>query len=73
MVGDESACPKCRGRMETGFVIDQGDTKYTRVAQWVQGAPERAFWLGLNLKGSDVLSITTLRCVRCGFLEEYAR
>lgn len=73
MVDDENSCPKCRGRMETGFVIDQGDTKYTRVSQWTQGPPEQSFWLGVNLKGRDVLPITTFRCIRCGFLEGYAR
>jgi hypothetical protein len=78
LVGNESECPKCRRRtevgfMEVGFVIDQGDTIYTRVSQWAQGPPEQSFWLGVNLKGRDVVPITTFRCVRCGFLEAYAR
>lgn len=72
MSGFDGDCPKCRGRMEDGFVIDRGDTTYTRVAQWVEGEPEGTFWLGVNLKGRRILNVRTHRCTRCGFLESYA-
>jgi len=46
------------------------------VAEWVEGAPEVARFLGMNAglseKGRARLPIVTLRCVGCGLLRFYA-
>jgi hypothetical protein len=65
-------CPRCRGRMEPGYVMDRGDQNSRHAAQWVEGPPERSFWTGLKLKDRAVLPVTTYRCAECGYLESYA-
>jgi len=64
-------CPKCGGAMVDGFVVDHTHGG-VGVASWVEGAPEKSFWLGLKLRGKRTLGIATWRCGRCGFLESYA-
>ncbi len=67
------SCPKCRGRMEAGFVLDKGDHNSQQVSEWVEGKPIKSFWIGLKTKGRRSLPITVARCDTCGFLESYAR
>jgi hypothetical protein len=63
-------CPKCKGAMSEGFVID--NTHGSRgVATWSEGPPQKSFWLGVALKGKP-LEIATWRCTACGYLENYA-
>lgn len=64
-------CPKCTGRMETGFIIDEIHGG-TQVSQWVEGLPNRHWFLGMRTKGRRKLPITVYRCSRCGFLESWA-
>lgn len=64
-------CPKCPGKMEEGFVLDQTYGANTQSA-WIEGEPVRSFWTGVKLKGKDRIPVTTLRCSRCGYLESYA-
>jgi hypothetical protein len=75
-------CPKCNFEMEHGFQVDGIDRKSYRQAQWAAGPPKAhdETFLGLKvfeewalkLKEEDLKSITTYRCVECGFLENYA-
>ena len=66
-----STCSKCGIILQEGFILDQ--TRNSRVpAEWVEGKPERSFWVGLSLKGRTKLPITSHRCPRCGYLELYA-
>ena len=69
---DRLECPRCRGAMRPGYVLDHGDHNSRRVAQWVAGPPEKSFWLGLKTGDRAVLPVTTFRCERCGCLESYA-
>ena len=64
---------KCRGGMEQGYVLDRGDYDARRVARWIEGAPERSFWMGLSLKNRRQLETATYRCTNCGYLEAYAK
>lgn len=67
----EMICPKCGSRMTTGFVL--GQSSQARVqAEWVEGAVEKSFWTGINLKGRRRFPVTADRCEKCGFLELYA-
>jgi hypothetical protein len=65
-------CPRCRGAMRAGFVMDRADHNVGTVPRWVAGAPEKSFWTGLKTKDRDVLAVTTYRCEKCGYLESYA-
>jgi hypothetical protein len=65
-------CPRCRGEMQAGYVVDRGDSNVPSVSRWVEGAPEKSFWTGLKMNDRDVLPVTTYRCERCGYLESYA-
>ncbi|MFL5385237.1 MAG: PF20097 family protein [Longimicrobiaceae bacterium] len=63
-------CPKCGSPMTSGFLLDMKDS--ATVTDWVEGAPEKSFWTGLNLKGRRRFPVVADRCERCGFLELYA-
>ena len=65
-------CPRCRGNMSEGFVIDLGDHNRTDGQKWIKGEPERSIWAGLKTTDRDAYSVTTYRCDRCGYLESYA-
>ena len=63
-------CPKCQGTMNEGFLLT--DRQGARsVSSWVEGAPQKSFWLGLKLPSKPVPT-QTFRCQRCGYLENYA-
>jgi hypothetical protein len=64
-------CPKCRGEMEQGFVVDRTYGAQL-VSQWAKGAPVKSFWTGTKLPDEE-LPIGTYRCSSCGYLEAYAR
>ena len=65
-------CLRCSGAMERGFVIDKAHYSVPDTQNWVEGAPERSFWMGLRMKGREVVPVVTWRCERCGYLESYA-
>jgi len=58
--------------MEEGFVRDRSDSATGHVALWVAGPPEGSIWVGTKVRGKETHPVTTLRCVRCGYLESYA-
>jgi len=64
-------CPKCSGRMEAGFVLDQTHGGYAQPT-WLAGQPIRSFWTGLKIGRQKRLPITTHRCASCGYLESFA-
>ncbi len=66
-----SECPKCSGRMEQGFVMD--NTYGARVvSHWAAGAPQKSFWAGTKMPEEKLIPIGTFRCSKCGYLESYA-
>jgi uncharacterized Zn finger protein len=67
----KTACPKCSGKMEPGFIKDEG---YGTVhpSKWVAGPPEKSFWTGTRTRGRKQVQVTTFRCGECGYLESYA-
>ena len=67
-----SECPKCRSRMEEGFIQDAGQHG-VQTGKWIEGAPEKSFWTGVKTKGKRQFEVHTYRCSRCGYLEAYAR
>lgn len=57
--------------MSEGFIVDKGYGS-SEVAKWVDGPPEKSFWVGLKLGGKEKIEIVTWRCRKCGYLESYA-
>ena len=66
-------CPKCNGEMVQGFIFDREHGGLRRVINWVEGAPDKAFWTGTKVLEEKCVSVGTFRCSVCGFLESYAR
>jgi hypothetical protein len=64
-------CSKCGGRMEDGFVVDEG-YGVVSVSTWQEGPPRKSFWSGIKREKGSQREIKTLRCVKCGYLESYA-
>ena len=63
-------CPKCGSPMTTGFLLDNAQSP--KPTEWVEGAPEKSFWIGLKLNNRRRFPVNADRCERCGFLELYA-
>lgn len=72
MARSAPTCPRCRGPMEEGYVLDLGNSNRRHQETWVEGAPESSFWRGLKTEGRENLPVTTWRCRACGCLESYA-
>ncbi len=66
----DNICPKCKGEMEKGFILDVTHG-YRLVSQWMAGEAEKSFW-GIKVRGKRQKSIRTWRCTSCGYLESYA-
>jgi predicted nucleic-acid-binding Zn-ribbon protein len=64
-------CPKCRGRMQEGFITDSTYGGLV-VGAWIEGKPVKNFWTGLRISGRRKIQTSTWRCERCGYLESYA-
>lgn len=63
-------CPKCQASMAEGFI--PVDKNYIpQVMGWVAGPPKKGWWGDVKLPTKPV-PITTYRCTKCGFLEQYA-
>ena len=63
-------CPKCGGSMEEGVIIENDHGGSRSVTRWQTGAPEKGFF-GLKKKEPQY-PVRSMRCGRCGFLENYA-
>ena len=64
-------CPKCGGSMEEGFIIENDHGGGRSVTRWQSGAPEKGFF-GMVKKKEPQYPVRSMRCGRCGFLENYA-
>ena len=71
-MSDTNRCPKCRGDMQQGFIVDNSYGELI-VSHWAAGAPRKSFWTGTKLPQEKRIPIGTYRCSSCGFLEAYAR
>lgn len=73
MAQNKSICPKCKGEMEEGFILDKGAYGSQNPSDWVEGEPRPSFWHG-GVKVTDKrrYEVRSCRCVGCGYLELYA-
>jgi predicted nucleic-acid-binding Zn-ribbon protein len=61
-------CPKCKGRMESGYIRDYWGERSMTEAQWSPtGEKQHYFSLGKRT------TMTANRCTNCGYLELYAK
>ena len=67
-----SSCPKCNGSMTEGFIVDQG-YGVAQVSTYQTGQPRKSIWTGLKMNKEEQFAISTWRCNRCGFLENFAK
>lgn len=67
-----TACPKCRGKMQQGYIKDEGYA-IVHSSKWVSGPPEKSFWTGVKTRGKKQVEVLTYRCASCGYLESYAQ
>ena len=67
----EPQCPKCRSRMEAGFVLDNGYGTVTQ-SEWAEGEPQCSIWTGIRMKGRERHPVVTYRCSRRPYFESYA-
>jgi hypothetical protein len=65
-------CPKCRSKMEEGFIKDEG-AGVIHASKWVEGAPEKSVWTGMKTRGRKQVQVITYRYSGCGYLESYAK
>ena len=68
---DEMNCLKCDGAMEEGFIMDL-TVGGAGQKQWGKGKPKRTFIAGDVPSSGLRFKVTTYRCCKCGFLEDYA-
>ena len=68
-----SSCPKCTGSMSVGFVVDQGAYGTAGVSTYQAGQAKVSIWTGVKQNKKEQIAITTLRCNRCGYLENFAK
>jgi predicted Zn-ribbon and HTH transcriptional regulator len=65
-------CPKCNGEMVQGFLFEiDGPTR--KVSTWVEGEPEKSWFVSTKVPKEKCVPVGTFRCSACGFLESYAR
>ena len=72
MTETNTICPKCQSEMQEGFLIDSihGGSKVT---EWLSGTPKKNSWTGISMKDEQKIQVSTYRCVKCGYLESYAK
>ncbi len=73
MSAETTRCPKCNGEMVQGFIFDFHPGGKRLVSNWVEGAPEKAFWTVTKVPTEKCIPVGTFRCSGCGFLELYAQ
>jgi hypothetical protein len=64
-------CIHCHVAMESGFVLDGRHEGFAQ-EQWYSGKAKPSFWMGLKLEKDKIITVTTWRCPKCGYLESYA-
>lgn len=52
--------------------MEEGFLAAPRVAEWIAGPLEKSIRLGLKIANRKRRIIRSLRCTKCGFLENYA-
>ena len=70
MTDDEKICPKCSGKMKAGVIFDRAPA-HSGDHFWVDHEDKNL--IDDILRSGDMAKITSYCCIKCGFLENYAR
>ena len=73
MSATKNRCPKCDSEMVQGFIVDFGQGPGRLVSNWVEGPPEKSFWVQTKVPTDRCIPVGSFRCSGCGFLESYAQ
>jgi len=65
-------CPKCKGDMEQGYVVDY-NLAAPMQSKWIPGEPDTSFWSANTIDKKKLVPVSTFRCINCGYLESYAK
>ena len=68
----DTDCPKCRDKLEQGFIPEKS-AEGTYTTLWAEGEEPVAKWYGKTLKGLQMYAVEAWRCRSCGYVELYAR
>ena len=68
---DSLDCSKCQSPMQPGYLLEEGHGNERSITAWVEGQPQKSFWMGLKTPRQK-LATRTYRCTGCGYLESYA-
>ena len=68
----EPECPHCKERMVEGYRLDLADGNRRHAGEWIEGAPQRHFWFGLDYQKKQKHAVASFRCPSCGLLVDYA-
>ena len=71
MAEQARSCAKCSTLMVGGYLLDHKHGAVTQ-SQWVEGAPEISYWVGLKTDERPVLPLVSFRCPKCWYVELYA-
>lgn len=65
-------CPRCRIRMEPGYVLDLSQSSSVKRLRWIEGEPEKGTFGGFKLRGRRQFDAMAHRCRQCGYLIWFA-
>lgn len=66
-------CLRCNNEMQAGYIMDT-DLGTSRVSKWIEGESEsNSSENETEAKEREIRSISTYRCVVCGYLDLYAK
>ena len=63
-------CPRCKGSLETGRILDRCGGS-NQLSIWSPGEPKK-FIFGMVKANKGSMPVQTYRCRDCGYLESYA-
>jgi Domain of unknown function (DUF6487) len=66
-----SSCPKCKGSMESGVLLDYINSAVSRPDRWSPGDVPKLDFFGKEDRVTR--KIEAYRCSGCGYLELYAK
>jgi hypothetical protein len=67
----EVKCPKCKGDLEQGYILDIQGSGFRAPADWVQGTMKGGLLPRFKVKTRR--QIPAYRCTSCGYIELFTR
>lgn len=71
MAAQSLKCPRCKGPLESGYVLDRRAGGKYQLSIWSPGEPKKSLFKTVKANKGAV-PVRTYRCGDCGYLESYA-